>query len=724
MNSPDAPTGGGSYRFAGTLRRLGGVLAFALAAGILGLPALPLERSWGLDSLYTLRGTRPAPPEVLVVAMNAAAARALDVPARPDRWPRALHAELVEGLNAQGARAIAFDLLFDRPREAPGDTRLAEALRRAGNVALVAYLQRETLPTGGGTASVDRLLPPLPAFADAAMATAPFALVKSPEGALEYLGFAPEGDDLPSLPLVLAARHRPEALAPLLAAAGIPADSPHGPLEALRRQALGDPTGTVASPAPGDSAATLAWRRRLSTPAVPIPLNLYGPPGQVRTLGYDQALAALRQGGPEAERLFRGRSVLVGLSEFNQPEQRDVYRTPWSTGDGLDISGVELAATALANQLDGATLRRGPPLVEAALLAGIAALLLAPWRFLPIRPALACSVLLAGGYAVLAALAFSRSNLWLPWALPLFAVWPLSLLAGIGLRLREVDHQRQRLRAALARYGPREEVARLARRLRRVDDTGHVACLSTDIEGYTRRTEGRSPTEAREWLNRYFETAFPIVRRHGGHVVDHAGDAMVCIWLCGTDPRDACRAAVAAARELHARLNGVPLDGEAAFPTRIGLHFGPVSLGEVGDAQHAEQRIVGDIVNTASRIQSANKPLGTRVLVSDAVAVHLPEGEPLRPLGRFLLTGKSRDVGLVDPLPADPAQCRLHAQALQAWREGRWQAMRQPLAELLAGWPSDGPARFLQARVDDAGALPRANDTPLGDQQAFTLFLK
>jgi adenylate cyclase len=436
----------------------------------------------------------------------------------------------------------------------------------------------------------------------------------------------------------------------------------------------------------------------------------------------------LRQGGPEAERMFRGRSVLVGLSEFNQPEQRDVYRTPWSTGDGLDISGVELAATALANQLDGATLRRGPPLLEAALLAGVAALLLAPWRFLPIRPALAFSVLLAGGYAVVAALAFSRSNLWLPWALPLFVVWPLSLLAGVGLRLREVDHQRQRLRSALARYGPREEVARLAQRLRREDDTVHVACLSTDIEGYTRRTEGRSPAEARQGLNRYFETAFPIVRRHGGHVVDHAGDAMVCIWLCGTDPRDACRAAVAAARELHARLNasGIDGDGEAAFPTRIGLHFGPVSLGEVGDAQHAEQRIVGDIVNTASRIQAANKPLGTRVLVSDAVTAHLPESELLRPLGRFLLTGKSRDVGLVDPLPADPAQCRLHEQALQAWREGRWQAMRQPLAELAAGWPSDGPARFLQARLDAAVSLSPAggHDTPSGDQRAFTLVLK
>ena len=711
------------------LRRLTGVLAFGTAAALACLPALPWERASGLDSLYGLRGVRPEPPEVTVIAMNGAAARALGVPARPDRWPRALHAELIEHLHEHGATAIGFDLLFDRPREAPGDIRLAAALRRAGNVALVAYLQRETLPSGAGSASVDRLLQPLPAFADAAMATAPFALVKSREGALEYLGYAPEGDDLPSLPLVLAARHRPEALAPLLAALDLPGPHPDGPLAALRRSARAEPGGRVATPQAGDTTATRAWRARLAGPAAPIRLNLYGPPGHVRTVPYDRALALLRAGGPEADRAFRGRVVLIGLSEFEQPEQRDVYRTPWSTGDGLDISGVELAATALANQLDGSPLRRGTPLQETLLLAACAALLFAPWRLLPLRPALACSVGLASGYAALALAAFSHASLWLPWALPLFALWPLSVLLGVGLRLREVDRQRQRLRAALDRYGPREEVARLAQQLARDDDTVHVACLSTDIEGYTHRTEGRTPAQARQWLNRYYETAFPVVRRHGGHVVDHAGDAMICIWLSGPDPRAACRAAVAAARELNAVLNrgGGDEGGDLPdFPTRIGVHFGPVALGDVGDAQHAEQRIVGDIVNTASRIQSANKPLGTRVLVSDAVARHLPDDGSLRPLGRFLLTGKSREVGLVDPLPAGPEQCHAYAQALQAWCDGRHAELPARLDELAARWPLDGPSRFLRSRWDAARTPPPpgGGDTPLGDQHAFTLFLK
>ena len=719
MKTPEAQ-GAGSYRFGATLRRVGGVAAFAAVAGSVALsPAANLERSWGLDSLYALRGARTPPAQVAVIAMNAQAARGLGVPARPDRWPRALHAELVERLHATGARAIAFDLLFDRPRDAADDARLAQAMRDAGNVALVAYLQRESLPAGGASVSVDRLVPPFPALADAAMATAPFALAKSAEGVLEYLGFAPEGDDLPSLPLVLGARHQPEALAPLL-----PAPGPVS-LEALRRRALGRPAGLMA-PSAGESDATRAWRERLVRPAALIPLNLYGPPGHVTTVPYDRALAALREGGPEA-RLFAGRTVLVGLSEFNQPEQRDVYRTPWSSRDGLDISGVELAATAVANLLDGSTLRRGTPFQEAALLALLAAVLLAPWRWAPLRTALPFSIAVAVGYATAAAAAFGQANLWLPWALPLFVVWPASLMLGLGLHLRDVDRQRQRLRAALARYGPREEIARLARRLRQGDDTVHVACLSTDIEDYTRRVEGREPGDAHRWLNAYFETVFPIVRRHGGHVVDHAGDAMVCIWLCGKDPRDACRAAVGAARALHERLNA-PRDGgydPDAYPTRLGVHFGAVALGEVGDAEHAEQRIVGDIVNTASRIQSANKPLGTRVLASDAIARHLPASE-MRPLGDFLLTGKSQTVGLVDPLPADPARQHLYGLALQAWAERDVPAAQAALTELLSRWPLDGPSQFLRAQVESQPGIPHPGDapTPPGDRRPFTLFLK
>jgi adenylate cyclase len=623
------------------------MVVLLLSCGLIAFtPLQNLENTWGLPSLYLLRGERPACPQITLIAINQQAAKNLGLAPQAHRWPRGLHGELVQRLHVHGARLVAFDLLFDRTKDAHDDAVFAQALRDAGNVVLVAYLQRETLHTGNARATLDQLTPPALIFASAALATAPFALVKSPHGVQAYLRFAPQGSQIPSLPLVLA-------------------------------QQLGE------KPVAGSS----------DDPEITT-LNLYGPPEHFRTLPYDQALNLLAQGGPGAE-IFRGGMVFIGASEPNQPEQRDVYATPWSTAQGVDVSGVELAATALCNQLDGSVLKRLSPLQEAGLLMLLAALWLAPWCWLRTRGAALCGVGLATGYALVAVWIFSRWHWALPLALPLLLVWPAAHLLGLAGQLRRAEQQRQRLQHALDRYGPREEIARLALTLRSADEAIHVACLCTDIANYTPQMEDLSAAQAQAWLNHYFEIVFPIVRAHGGHVVDHAGDAMVCIWLCTDKPHASCLAAHQAALALHAELQKTP-----AYTTRIGLHFGPVALGEVGDAQHAEQRVVGDIVNTTSRIQTANKALGTQVLLSGAIAAQLPSSAR-RALGPFLLKGKTQLVELHEALPTDPQLTQRYALALAALRSGHPSDAASILDALLRDHPTDGPARYFRQQLTD-----------------------
>jgi adenylate cyclase len=644
-----AATGLTSYRLGSGGQRLAGGFVLVLLCGLMAfLPLRNLESSWGLASLYFLRGDRAACPQVTLIALSAQAAKNLNVPARPDRWPRALHAELIAHLSAQGAQLVAFDMLFERAREAPDDAALAQAIAQAGNVVLVAYLQRETVQAAAGAlATLDRLVPPLPAFADRALAVAPFALVKSPYGVQEYLTFTPQGSSVLSLPWVIA-QHMGVGQAPL---------------------------------------QTQATTR----------LNLYGAPGQIRTLPYDRALAWLRQGAHEAQQ-FQASVVLVGAVESNQSEQRDAYQTAWTTEQEIDLSGVELAATALCNQFDGSALRKLPVVQEGSILALIAVLFWGPWQLR--RGALWWSTGLALGYTALAVFVFAKYYVWLPLALPLVVVFPLAQLWGLAGRLRSVQFQKNRLHQALAKYGPREEIAQLAQQLGHEDDTIHVACLCTDIANYTPQIEGLTPAQARAWLNAYFEIVFPIVRQHGGHVVDHAGDAMVCIWLCGARADAACEAARLCATGLQSQLHAYP-----HYQTRFGLHFGPVALGEVGDAQHAEQRVVGDIVNTASRIQAANKPLGTQVLMSQALADQL-QGEPQgRMLGSFLLKGKTQAVGLLEVAGPGPSVQALYVQALNEVESGQIHTAIFTLTQLLNSEPKDGPARYLLSLLTD---LPNA----------------
>jgi adenylate cyclase len=127
-------------------------------------------------------------------------------------------------------------------------------------------------------------------------------------------------------------------------------------------------------------------------------------------------------------------------------------------------------------------------------------------------------------------------------------------------------------------------------------------------------------------------------------------------------------------------------------------------IGSVGGAHHYEYRAVGDIVNTASRIQGLNKALGTRVLASEATVEGL-DRFTTRPLGSFLLAGKSNAVSLVELIGAQQdvtagrtILCQAFAAALGAYRAGLWREAEDRFSGILRSFPEDGPSRFYRER--------------------------
>ena len=210
------------------------------------------------------------------------------------------------------------------------------------------------------------------------------------------------------------------------------------------------------------------------------------------------------------------------------------------------------------------------------------------------------------------------------------------------------------------------------------------------------------PAELGALMNRYYAVLFEPVKRHGGLVQDVVGDSMLAIWAT-TEPdlslrNRACLAALDIASAVD-RFNAG--SGRLALPTRIGLHSGRLLLGSVGAMDHYEYRAVGDIVNTATRLEGLNKYLGTRLLVSADVLQGL-DGLMSRELGSFLLMGKSRPVVVhelvsraADATPADRERCAIFAGALDAYRRGAWpEAMRLWGEALRAHGGEDGPSRF------------------------------
>jgi adenylate cyclase len=716
-------------------------LLLGLIMGVVGVLAslvpfvTDLEEKAGLDWLFTLRGPRRPPPDVVVVAIDKPSADTLGLPVEPDKWPRRLHAQLIDRLADAGASVIALDIFFADARDAADDAALAAAIARAGNVVLFAYTKRELPAPAGQSADwlvVQRLVPPIAPLAAAARALAPFPLPVFPVKVSQVWTFTPATGDLPTLPLVALQLHAaavyPE-LRELIARTahggerGLPADAP-APLSghdlaasmrtlrglfretpALSRQ-LSETLDATRQPPPDTR------KQRLLHALIGMYgdgdsryLNFYGPARSITTLSYARVL---HPDGGTAHSLpvdLRGKAVFVGYSERLQPERLDEFFTVFSQANGVHLSGVEIAATAFANLLENRPVIPLPRAAGFGLLFAWGLLIGALARRLPALPALAATTVLAALYLGGAHIAFDHFALWPPLLVPLFLQAPLALFGATLWHYLEVRRERERIRTAFGFYLPAPVVDRLAGELAGGRAEGQLlygVCLYSDAESYTTLSEGLAPETLADVMNSYYETLFRPVREQQGVISDIVGDAMLAIWTSHTPDQAMRRNALEAAAQIDAAVNrNRDGDGPRIPATRLGLHSGNILLGSIGAIDHYEYRAVGDIVNSASRIQELNKTLGTRVLASAQVLDGIDDF-PSREVGTFLLRGKSQPLVIHELTGRRNADCaddeiRRHegfAAALEAFRAGDWHEAVARFTPLADTNPNDGVARF------------------------------
>ncbi len=642
----------------------------AAAAWVAGLAAwqLPgadrLERELTLPWLFASRGLLPEPAEAVIFAIDSSSAARLGLPSRFADWPRRIYAELIRRAAAGGASVIAVDVFFARARLGDGDAALAAAIAEAGNVVLFGQMKRQVqaLPGAGadGQLQIDTLHRPHRAFADAAAAVAPFVLPKSPARVDTVWVQHPAAPGLATLPAA-----------------------------AVRVQA-GDidcPVGAAATPAQ-QAACELARgpQERM--------LNFYGPPRSVRIVSAAEVLLG------EVPDLA-GRAVFVGHVEPYFPNQTDSFLTAVSRPDGLDLSGVEIAATAYLNALRNEFLVPASPLaVTASLLVTALGLAIA---FMPLRPPAAgvLALVLAGAAGMAVLTAFGHLQLWLPLA-PWLAQIVVALLGALALRARHSGRERAQVAAEFRHYLPAHVVRRIARASAdapaRPAATQQLAvCLVSDAAGYATLAERLPPGDLRELMNRYYATLLAPISAQSGMVTDIVGDSALALWPIEradlAQRLRACRAAL----DIQAALTAFEVPGGGGLPTRIGLHVGELMLGPVGALDHFEYRAIGDAVNTASRIEDLNKHLGTRILASAATVGGLP-GIDTRRLGRFQLAGKAQALDIHELLPvpsaAQAAARAPFAAALGAFEAGDAVSARHDFQAALAIDPGDAVAAF------------------------------
>jgi adenylate cyclase len=704
--------------------------AIALLASPLGVR---LEEDLGLAVLFKLRGPLEPPDGIVIVNVDEESAERFGYPENPFKWPRDVHAELIQRLVNCGAAVIVFDVHFADAKEDEEDLRFAEAIRRAGNVILVQRLLRRQV-TGeeaedGPAYDLEVLVSPIPVLAESCLAMAPFTLPKVPVRVNQAWTFKNSMGSIPTLPVVALqsgalTRNKqfftcledtfPEEFGLSPTPMSRIAEE-QGLVEAMRQIRLrlerspSVPTGIslLSESCNLMSTADMQFLQAMIKTYEGnhhVYVNFYGPPSTLPTISMHKLVLM----DPKAESRYRAvlkdKVVFVGAARTSWSEQKDGFHTVFTRSDGLDLSGVEIAATVFANLRDDSYLKALPFQISAAVLLS-AALIVCLISF-PLSPLPAAAALLAYGGAGLAAawFLFAQHNIWTPVIIPLVLLPAAGYLSTLIHKYLRSRRERKHMQRALELYLPENVVEEISRDLDFVtsgDRMIYGACLLSDAENYTTLSERLAPEELSRLMKDYYGILFGQVKEHGGTVTNMIGDSMFALWP-STEPKPelktkACQAALGIIEVLGEFNQRNP---EHALPTRIGLHSGYLLMGHIGAAGHYEYAPVGDIVNTASRIEGLNKKLGTRVLASEDM-LGLREGFYARFLGSFLLSGKSHPVTIHQILgdgemsdAVAPAYTELFPTALELFKARRWQQAEATLARCLELLPNDGPSHF------------------------------
>lgn len=387
-------------------------------------------------------------------------------------------------------------------------------------------------------------------------------------------------------------------------------------------------------------------------------------------------------------RQVRGHIVILGV---DADSVKDAFGTPYSTGfNGNDaVSGIamhaHLADQLLREAIDGDAVLDGLSRQHEDLwIWGWA--LLGALLGLVLRSTVPAVIGTGGGLIMIALLAYLAFGwaLWLP-AVPAGLAWAGA--AGLTNRLLHTasNRARSRLRKSFEHYLPPAVIAEMvaSETLPALGgERREISVLFTDVAGFTTFSEERDPVELAHITNAYFDGVCAAILAHGGYANAFLGDGVLAFFGAPVAQSDHADRAIGAAFDIARFTDGFSAaqhaQGVAFGHTRIGVHSGLAFVGNVGARERLQYTALGDVLNTASRLEGLNKAIGSRICVSREV-VEKSRRYRFRPVGHFIVKGR-RDATEVF-LPVDPE--RQPAQRVAQY-EGAFRALREGGADALA----------------------------------------
>ena len=277
----------------------------------------------------------------------------------------------------------------------------------------------------------------------------------------------------------------------------------------------------------------------------------------------------------------------------------------------------------------------------------------------------------------------------------------------------ELALQESKLRTAFSKFVPEEVindflVSTESQELKNKNEKRNVVVLMSDIRSFTSISEVNKPEDVVNFLNTYFTHMVDIVKKYGGTVDKFVGDAIMVLFGAPISYNDNAKRAVQAAMEMYAQLEKIPC-GNLKFPEGIkldigiGIHYGPVIVGQIGSADKTNYTVIGDTVNLASRLEGLTKLYGARIIISEAVRDELDESMNALLLDSVKVKGKTESVFIyrVDEKPLSKDFTQAYEKGFKSYSEGAFSLAVPYFEEALKFLPQDKAAKLMLERCNE-----------------------
>jgi adenylate cyclase len=232
-------------------------------------------------------------------------------------------------------------------------------------------------------------------------------------------------------------------------------------------------------------------------------------------------------------------------------------------------------------------------------------------------------------------------------------------LAGSFNQMVAGLEERRKLHTALGAYVAPELVPRVLKEGLELEPRElEVTAMFLDIRNFTTFAERSTARQVIDRLNAFYQLVVPVVVEHGGHIDNFIGDGLLAVFGAPGRLEDHADRAVAAAVEIAHRVRG---EYGEDLTIGIGVNTGQVVAGSIGGGGRVDFTVIGDVVNTASRVEQVTRMTGDVVLVTQATRLALRESRwEFTERGEVELKGKVEKVLVSTPIVLDDQRAEPH----------------------------------------------------------------